>query len=196
MQAIRAKSFTDNVVELMALKLHRLDPVVQQALRQLACMGHSAQTARLCLAYGGAESAIHEALLGAVVTGLVLRSANGYAFLHRPRARGRLCLDPEGERAAEHLRIGWILASQTPPEQLEENIFEIVNHLNRGAALIESQNERDRVAELNYIASRRAKASIATGAAQAYAALGRSLVGADGLGAQVPADLRAGAAAG
>jgi predicted ATPase len=44
---------------------------------------------------------------------------------------------------------------------MEEVAFEIVNQLNRGAALIISQDERKRLAELNLIAGKRAKASTA-----------------------------------
>jgi predicted ATPase len=49
----------------------------------------------------------------------------------------------------------------TPLEKREEAIFEIVNQLNRGVALITSREERDQIAELNLIAGRRAKASTA-----------------------------------
>ena len=41
------------------------------------------------------------------------------------------------ERATAHLRIGRLLASLTPPEELEDNIFDIVNQFERGAALID-----------------------------------------------------------
>ena len=48
-------------------------------------------------------------------------------------------LIPEELRAEAHLRIGRLLTAHTPPERLEEVIFEIVNQLNRGAALITSR---------------------------------------------------------
>ena len=39
--------------------------------------------------------------------------------------------DPGPSRADAHLRIGRLLAAHTPPEKLEEAIFEIVSQLNR-----------------------------------------------------------------
>ena len=75
------------------------------------------------------------------------------------------------------------LLSQTPPEELEEKIFEIVNQLDRGATLIHSREERDRVAELNLIAGKRAKASTAYASALRYLTAGRALLAEDSLGA-------------
>src|SRR5882672_8638274 len=44
---IRAKTYTDNVVDLMAEKLKRLSSTTQEALKQLACLGNVAPTATL-----------------------------------------------------------------------------------------------------------------------------------------------------
>src|SRR5262249_49107641 len=68
------------------------------------------------------------------------------------------------------------LAAHTPSEKLEEGIFEIVNQLNRGSHLITSAEERERVAELNFIAGRHAKTSAAYASALNYLAAGRALV--------------------
>ena len=61
-----------------------------------------------------------------------------------------------------------MLAAHSPPEKREEAIFGIVNQLNRGAALITSQQEREQLAELNLIAGKRAKASTAYTSALTY----------------------------
>jgi predicted ATPase len=59
---------------------------------------------------------------------------------------------------------------------MEEKIFEIVNQLNRGAVLIDSLEERERVAELNLVAGKRAKASTAYDSALTYFVAGRALL--------------------
>ena len=66
--------------------------------------------------------------------------------------------------------------AQTAPEKREETIFEIVNQLNRGAALITSQEEREQLAELNLAAGKRAEASTAYGSALTYLAAGAALL--------------------
>jgi predicted ATPase len=81
-------------------------------------------------------------------------------------------LVPESMRAEAHLRIGRLLAAHTPLEKRAEAIFEIVNQLNRGAALITSWDEREQLAELNLIAAKRAKAASAYTAALTYLAIG------------------------
>jgi PAS domain S-box-containing protein len=173
---IRAKSYTDNVVDFMAAKLKRLSDTTQQGLKQLACLGNVAEIATLTLVRGISEQEIHTALWEAARTGLVLRLDSSYAFLHDRVQEAAYSLIPEDERAAAHLRIGRVLASQAPPEELEEKIFEIVNQLNRGATLIHSWEERDRIAELNLIAGKRAKNSTAYASALSYLAAGRALL--------------------
>jgi PAS domain S-box-containing protein len=173
---IRAKGYTDNVVDFMAAKLKRLSDTTQQGLKQLACLGNVAEIATLTLVRGISEEEIHTALWEAARTGLVLRLNGSYAFLHDRVQEAAYALIPEDERVAAHLRIGRVLASQAPPEELEENIFEIVNQLNRGATLIHSREERDRIAELNLIAGKRAKNSTAYASALSYLAAGRALL--------------------
>src|SRR5450631_1704066 len=176
---IRAKGYTDNVVEFMVTKLKRLSGTTQQALKQLACLGNVAEIATLILVRGVSEEGIHTALWEAARTGLILRLDSSYAFIHDRVQEAAYVLTPEDERAAAHLRIGRVLASRAASGELEEKIFEIVNQLDRGAALIHSREERDRVAELNLIAGKRAKTSTAYVSALSYLAAGRALLAED-----------------
>jgi predicted ATPase len=59
----------------------------------------------------------------------------------------------------------------------DETIFDIVNQLNRGAALISSREKREQLAELNLTAGRRAKASTAYASALTYLVAGAALLG-------------------
>jgi PAS domain S-box-containing protein len=176
---IHAKRYTDNVVELMVGKLKRLPVTTQDALKQLSCLGNVAEIATLALVHAGPEEVIHSALWEAIRVGLILRFEDRYAFLHDRVQEAAYALIPEGERAAAHLRIGRMLASRTAPGELEEHIFEVVNQLNRGAALITAQEEREHLAELNLMAGKRAKASTAYASALNYLTTGAALLGED-----------------
>ncbi|MGA7634736.1 MAG: ATP-binding protein [Terriglobales bacterium] len=119
---------------------------------------------------------MHGQLWEAVKAGLIIRSEDSYRFLHDRVQEAAYSLIPQGLRAQAHLRIGRLLAANTPREKLEERIFEIVSQLNRGSHLVTSAAERVRVAELNFVAGRRAKMSTAYASALKYLAAGRALL--------------------
>jgi PAS domain S-box-containing protein len=173
---IRAKDYTDNLADFMAGKLERLAYPTQEALAQFACLANRVEFAILSLIREETEEAIHAVLWEAVRAGLIIRLDTAYMFLHDRVQEAAYDLIPENERAAVHLRIGKALASRTAPEEIEESIFEIVSQLNRGIGLINSVDERERVAELNLIAASRAKASTAYASALTYLIGARALL--------------------
>src|SRR6516164_4096352 len=168
LDGIHAKRLTDNVVELLAGKLTRLSLHTQDALRQLACLGNVADVTMLAIALGAPEEQVHAALWDARRQQLIDRLDRSYKFVHDRVQEAAYALIPENSRAEAHLVIGRLLAAHTPPEKRDEAIFEIVNQLNRGAALISSRDERERLSELNLVAGRRAKASSAYASALTY----------------------------
>ena len=173
---IHAKGYTANVVDLMVGKLSRFPNGTQESLKQLACIGNSAEFELLRTVFDDSHEDLHEQLWEAVRAGLILRSENSYRFLHDRVREAAYFLIPDQQRAQTHLRIGRILTENTPQERLEEAIFDIVNQLNRGSRLITDAGERERVAELNLIAGKRAKASAAYASALKYLHAGRSLL--------------------
>jgi PAS domain S-box-containing protein len=173
---IRAKNYTDNVVELMGGKLERLSGATQEALKQLACLGNVAEIATLALVYGQSEEEIHTALLEAARTGLILRREGSYAFLHDRIQEAAYALIPEGERAAAHLRIGRVLLASMTADGLSEHLFDVANQLNRGAALLIDRDEKAQVATIDLRAGRKAKASAAYASARAYFSAGMALL--------------------
>ena len=179
LKRIRAKGYTDNVADLMLGKLRGLPAATRAVLKRLACLGSSAPIATLALIQSGSEDALHATLGAAVRARLLLRQEGAYRFLHDRVREAAYALIPEGERAAAHLAIGRRLTAHAPPDAVEESVFEIVGQLNRGAALISSGKERERLAELNLIAGRRAKSSTAYASALTYLTAGASLLPGD-----------------
>src|SRR5216684_3578621 len=176
LNGIQAKGYADNVVDLMVRKLTRLAPETQNALKQLACLGNNAEFPMLGVVYRDSLEQLHAHLAEAVGKELILRSKDSYRFLHDRVQEAAYSLIPQESRAEAHLRIGTLMASHTPPDKLEEGIFEIVNQLNRGSHLVTSAAERERIAELNVIAGRRAKVSTAYASALKYLHAGRRLL--------------------
>ncbi len=176
LERIRAEGYTDNIVELMVGKLGRLPVESQIALQKLACLGNAAKVGTLSLVCGTAEAQVHADLFEALRAELVTPQEGSYRFIHDRVQEAAYSLIPEQSRAETHLRIGRLLVAHTPPEEREDAIFEIVNQLNRGVALITSRDEREQLAELNLIAGKRAKESTAYASALTYLTTGVGLL--------------------
>jgi len=176
LNSIRAKGYTDNVVDLMVGKLNRLPVEAQEALQLLACMGNSAECALLEMVSQQSNEEMHGQLWEAIRAGLIFRMEQSYNFLHDRVQEAAYSLIREDVRAETHVRIGRLLVAHTPPEQQEEKIFDIVNQLNRGSHLISSAEEGRRLAELNLIAGKRAKSSTAYTSALLYLDTARALL--------------------
>ena len=175
-ERIRSKGYTDNVVDLMVGKLNRLTETTLDSLKQLACLGNSAEFEILQMVSHDSAAEMHEHFWEAVRAGLIYRSENSYRFLHdRVQEAAYSLITLEG-RAQAHLEIGRLLVESTPPERLEETIFDMVNQFNRSSHLMATTKEREQVAELNLIAGKRAKASTAYVSALKYFHAGRSLL--------------------
>src|SRR6202043_1807405 len=173
---IRAKSYTDNVVDLMAAKLRRFSPTTQEALKQLACLGNVAPIATLALVHGQTDEAIHGALWEAVHAGLVAHQGSTYKFLHDRIQQAAYSLIPDERRAEVHLRIGRVLLTSMTADELAEHLFDVANQLNRGAARLIDREEKTQVAMIDLRAGRKAKAPAAYASACAYLAAGMALL--------------------
>ena len=176
LKRIRAKGFTDNVVDLMITKLRRLPAITQEALKQLSCLGNSVKIRTLSIVHETSEDEVHSDLWEAARLEFIVRLDGSYKFVHDRVQEAAYSLIPEKLRAAAHLRIGRLLTARTPLEKREEAVFEIVNQINRGAALITSPQERDQIAELNLMAGKRAQASTAYVSALKYLIAGAALL--------------------
>jgi PAS domain S-box-containing protein len=173
---LRAKGYTDNVVDLMVDKLTRLPVETQAALQRLACLGNTAETTMLSIVVQSSPEQVDAALWPAVRLELVAQLVDAYKFTHDRVQEAAYSLIPDEARTELHLLIGRLLLVKTPPEQRDESIFEIVNQLNRGAALITSRDEREQLADLNLLAGQRAKAATAYASALTHLTAGEALL--------------------
>ena len=176
---IRDRGYTDNVVDLMAGKLRKLSRRTMQEMRLAACIGNRFDLHTLAMISSMPDEDTRKSIDEAVQEGLLLRRDDTYSFLHDRIQEAAYSLVPEEQRAGLHLSIGRLLVSQLSKEAIEEHVFDVANQLNRGVALVTSREERERVAELNLVAAKRAKASTAYASALQYLAAGRALLAED-----------------
>ncbi|OUL24890.1 ATP-binding sensor histidine kinase [Nostoc sp. 106C] len=193
---------TQDVVELVASNIQKLPEATQTALQLAACIGNRFSLDVLATVSAKNLQNLAEALQPALQLGLIFPLNNEYRipllfateelaalefddsnityrFLHDRVQQAAYSLIPDNQRQITHLKIGQQLLQNTPPEQLEENIFDIINQLNLGASLITAQSQKQRLAELNLLAGRKAKAATAYIVAIAYLNTGIKLLAAD-----------------
>jgi PAS domain S-box-containing protein len=176
-ERIRAKGISDNVVDLLVAKIASLPQETQEGLRLSACMGATAEVSALATIYDRAEEDTHRTLAVAVREGLLLRQDSAYRFAHDRVQQAAHSLIPEEERSAVHLRVGRLLLAGARADELPERVFAIVDQFNRALPLVTDEAERGRLAELNVMAARRAKAAAAHRSAAAYLASAMELLG-------------------
>ncbi len=161
MDGIRAMELTDNVVDLMAGRIGRLDARTRQALRLAACIGNRFELSMLAAVAEQSAEETSESLWEALRTGLLLPSGSTFRFLHDRVQQAAYSLIPQAELAPLHLRIGRLLLRHVGQTQLDEAIFDVASHLNAAIRLITDPDERLDLLALNMRAGRKAKASTA-----------------------------------
>ncbi|ADO72242.1 Sensor protein [Stigmatella aurantiaca DW4/3-1] len=181
LEVIRARGLTDNVIELMTLKIQKLPEATQRVLAFASCIGNRFELVPLAIVYGDSAAVTEKTLYPAIEEGLILPLEDTlgeatYRFLHDRVQQATYSLIPEGSRASIHLEIARLLLDNTAPRLLEERLTELVHQLNLGRSLVTNEEERYEVAWLNLKAGQKAKASAAFEPALRYFSTGLSLL--------------------
>ena len=176
MAAIRARSVTENVVDLLLSKLRRLSPKTQAAVAEMACLGNSVATAVLASARGDSPEEVQATLAEAVQAGLVVQSERGYRFLHDRVQEAGYALLPPGERAGTHLRIARRLTAGLSEQEIADRVFDLADQWNRGVERLTDAGDIATSVRLNATAGAKAKASAAYVSAREYYARATSLL--------------------
>lgn len=176
LRRIQEKSHTDNVLNLMAASLARLPEATRDALKELACLGSAVDFETLGRFTPGEGVLDGAALERAVHAGYLIRLTSGYRFAHDRIHESAYALVSVAQRPAIHLRLGRLLASRTPAESFEREIFAIVNQLGRGLELVTDPAEREQIARYHLTAGLRAKDATGYASALEYLRAGRNLL--------------------
>jgi len=187
---IKVLGITENVVDLMGGKLRKLPDTTQKALRLAACIGNSFDLSTLSVIYEKSAPDTFRHLLPAIQSGAIqpisalettseapIESAlfiQDYKFLHDRVQQAAYALIDNEQKKAVHLQIGRLLLANFNEEAREEKIFTLVDHFNEGRALIEREDEKIVLAELNLQAGIKAKEATAYTASRNYLVIAKN----------------------
>ncbi len=202
LDAARWSGVSSDVVEFMVDNLRGLPPTTQQVLQLAACIGNTFDLQTLSAIYEHSVAETAEALLPALKQHTVFplhsdyRLVGGelelewdvseslacnpsYRFQHDRVQQAAYALIYTQLLSDVHLSVGRLMLQHAGDAVPADRLIEIVGHLNAGRSLIESAEERLRLAELNLRAGVRARNSSAYEAAHDYLRVAMELLPVD-----------------
>ena len=198
---IQAVGVSDRtIVELITSNLVRLPLQTRNILKIAACLGNNFDLATIAAIEQKPLTVTAKELLPALEAGLILPQSDNYQiplvfneseaielelntikidyrFLHDRVREAIYSSIAESEKRVRHYRIGKILLERYNSSIEKDNLFVVVNQLNFGWGLLDTQAEKDSLAELNLLAGQQAKTATAYNAARDYFNLAIKLLG-------------------
>ncbi len=180
---IEALNVTDNVVDLLIIRMQRLTSETRNVMRLAACIGNRFELGMLGIIAGMEVVEVFQHLFPALKEGLIITSSRylvdetdpdsknrsqTFRFIHDRVQQTAYALIEEEEKKPLHLKIGRLMLQNQKQKKLEGQTFDILNHLNFSDDLITQRTEREVIARLNLAAGLRAKTAAAFDQAYAY----------------------------
>jgi PAS domain S-box-containing protein len=173
LEAIKARSYTDNVAEFMLTRLRKLPPSTQKILEVAACLGNKGRIRDL----ERLLETSHQNLPSwdpAQIDGILQLTPDAYFFLHDRVQQAAYALLTPLEQKEWHLRI----ARQMTEDQAagDDYLFDRIGHYRAAQDLLQDAEERHQVARMSLAAALKAKASAANKSALDYGIFGLGLL--------------------
>lgn len=196
---IEKQNITENVVELLVNKIHRLTDASQQTLKLAACFGHIFDIQTLSSICGQSFEKVAQQLIEAqkenliiplgdtykiaellkekcVLPTVLMQKKLAYRFVHDRVQQAAYSLIAIEERQIVHLDIGRLLLKEQPLAENDERLFDLLDHLNQGLLLLSNSAEMEQLARYNLWAGIKALSSVAYPVALNYFKIGIALL--------------------
>jgi predicted ATPase/class 3 adenylate cyclase/tRNA A-37 threonylcarbamoyl transferase component Bud32 len=167
---IKEKKISENIVDLMVDKIRELSPKAQKILQLASCIGTEFTLNILSKIDERSQEELLIDIQEILKEGYVLAhgeayKANSFYFAHDRIQQASSLLLSEDEKKIIHIDLARILLKITPPEKLDEVIFDIANHYNNGVEPTFhpsiTEDEKNKIAELNLKAAKLAASASA-----------------------------------
>ncbi len=165
----QALSATDNVIELMALRLTHVSKVGQSILHHAACIGSLIPIQLLAHVLDITSKEIERELRPLIADGLLIAYSNNQKidalqqikFAHDKIQQAAYLLTNPTPKSLIHYKVAqyYLSASEVNSEgnkTVEEQVFAFIEHLNLAAALYLEQDKQTLLAQFNFLAGNKA----------------------------------------
>jgi predicted ATPase/class 3 adenylate cyclase len=188
--AIQQQAVTDDVLDLLDLRLQALPEDTRTILATAACIGGSFELDKIANAAGRPLAELRQAMTTGIDEGLIitlegiasgldppqLRGTHRFQFLHDRVQQASFDCIPDRIKKEFRLQIGRRLMAQLSPEDERIPQPDILINLNYAYELISDEAERQRVARLNLVAGQSARQALAYQDALGYISIGLRLL--------------------
>jgi len=184
-QAINRTDPTKNIAELLAQRIQTVQEESALLLKHAACIGRSFTLKILTATVNISHEEVWRHLQELFFKGLLIhdkvfpdekKGSRLILFSHYQIQQVSYSLLTEKEKGEIHLKLGRYLQKEAKELQQGEYQFDIVNHLNRAIAQINSPPEQLNLIAANLTAGRRAKDTASYGVAHSFLQTGLSLL--------------------
>lgn len=181
---IRELQITDNVIDLMTMKMNQLPENTQSLLKLGACCGSFFNLQALAQIHNISLSEAFFIIWPAIQMGTITPLGTAYKYdvvqsdsseeevifrFHHDRIQELVySMISEDQKKELHLSIGKWMGQTQEQKDMEEYIFEMTNHLNVGIDLLATTEDKLNLVQLNLMAGKKAKMAIAYDAALTY----------------------------
>jgi len=177
--AISTTFHAENVAALLTELITNLSEDIKLPLIYAACIGTQFTVPLLASATGRLERDLMNQLVICNDLAYIFQlNQNTFKFSHDNVHTAAYSLLDQQEKEMLHLKIGRIMKSQHrnnalikssfPQTEVEEHLFDVVGHLNKGSALITSSEEIMDLVQMNLQAGLKAKSSMAYDTAKGF----------------------------
>lgn len=177
---IRTTAITENVAEILSHRIRSLQTPVQKILLQASCIGNRFDVQTLSIInkqpYKEILLALHEILHAGFIqptdqsfNDIFAQSTENsiYRFIHERIMSSAYAMVDETTKQKNHYEIGSYLLHHLNPKQIDDNIFAVIEHCNKGAKFFPAYDHK-KILDLNISAAEKAKKSAAFSVALLY----------------------------
>ena len=168
LESIQAKEVSSDIVDFLSRRIRQLPTMIQAGVKIASCLGSPFHLSVFQRANKSSDEATNEFISIAVESGLLQElSPKQFTWSHDQIYQAAYSLNANMKETT-HLLAGTRIYLSAKSGELEGLIHDIVRNMNIGAPLLDNQEQKTELAQLNFIAGNQSKKASALYTASKY----------------------------